>query len=171
MKKLIISVLAVLILVAVMTVPAIADEQSKEASVTVTLNISFTVSDPGTAGINFGSVVAGTDNVSEAEQNGTGAVTLTIGAETNVDCDIQIKGSDNFTDGATHELLLSYAKWDTDNDVDLSTPMTSSYVTIDSSTAYVEKVVEVYHWLSIPSDQYAATYTTDFYYQAIESTP
>lgn len=91
-KKLLTSLLVVAALIAVMVVPAMAAEEvQKAATVTVTEYISFTVTDPGAAGLQFGEMAAGTDD--EAEVN-TPALTLTVVAETNVNCDIQTKGED-----------------------------------------------------------------------------
>lgn len=169
MKKFIICTFMTLILIAVLAVPAVAEELSKQASVTVTEYINFTISDYGTGGINFGSQSAGSDNVSEADQNTLhGAVDLLVGSETNVDCSLQVKGLDDFDDGDSHTLLLSYAMWDTDNDVVGSTAMASSYAEVGTSDSGVSANVSLWHWLSIPEDQYAATYNTDFYYQAIQ---
>jgi len=167
MKRLLISLAMVLVLAGTMAVPAMAAEQSEEASVTVNEYISFTVTDNGATGIVFGSLDQATSDNPEAAQNGAGAVTLSVATETNVDCVIETKGSADFSDGATHTIPLSNAKWDTDNAVAGATTMTTSYATIDTSTAGVLKSVEVYHWLSIPSGQYAATYTTNFFYQAV----
>ncbi len=128
--------------------------------------INMTVIDTGDDGINFGQVDPGNE-VGDEAQDGSGAVTITIGADTDVDCYIQIRGSDNFTDGSGHTLLLSNAKWDTDSDVAGANTMTTSYTTIATSNASIEKTVYVWHWLNVPSGQYAATYTTTFYYQAV----
>jgi hypothetical protein len=169
MKKLIISAFTALILISVLAVPAVAqDEESLTASVTVTGIINLTITDPLPVGINFGSVSANSDNVSELAQNGTGAVTLTVESDTNVDCDIEIMGSGDFDDGAGHTFSLSNATWSVTDDVADSTPMSATYATIGTSTAYTEEIVDVWHWLSVPSDQYAATYSTTFYYRAIE---
>jgi hypothetical protein len=169
MKKLIISICTVLVLATLFTVPALAqDVEQMDANVTVTEYINLTITDPGTAGVNFGSISAGSIDVAEVDQNGAGAVTLTVHNDTNVDCNIQIKASDNFSDGSGHEFLFSNAAWDTDNAIAGSTNMTLSYATMDTSTAYTQKIVDVWHWISIPSDQYAATYSTIFYYQAIK---
>jgi hypothetical protein len=128
--------------------------------------INITVTDANNDGVNFGDVEPGYE-VGDVAQDGTGAVTITIHADTNVDCNIQIRGSDNFTDGSGHTILLSNAKWDTDSGVDGATTMSANYTTISTSTAYIEKIIYVWHWLSVPSDQYASTYNTTFYYQAI----
>jgi len=167
MKKLLISLALVLMLVAVMTTPVMAAEDSKTASVTVNEYISFTVTDAGAAGINFGSLNQGTTDNPETDQGVAGAVTLDVAAETNVDCNIQTRGSGDFSDG-THSIALNNAKWDKDSDVAGATAMTTSYATIDTSTSGVAKSVGVWHWLSIPSGQYAAIYTTTFYYQAVK---
>jgi len=143
-----------------------AAEESKPASVTVTETISFTVTDPGTNGINFGSPNQGTTDNPEAAQNGAGAVTLAVGSETNVDCNVQIKASGDFSDGA-HTIALSNAHWDTDNVVTGYTAMTTTYATIGTSTTGAAYSQDVWHWLSIPSGQVAGTYTTDYYYQAV----
>lgn len=167
MNKISISLVLALVLVSVMVAPALAAEESKPASVTVNEYISFTITDPGDTGLNFGSLDPGSSDNPEVAQNGGGAVTLIIGAETNVNCNIQTRGSGDFTDGS-HTIALSNAKWDTDNDATGATVMTTTYTTIDTSAAGAGKSVDAWHWLSIPSGQYAATYTTTFYYQAIE---
>jgi hypothetical protein len=129
--------------------------------------INITVTDANNDGINFGDVEPGYE-VGDVAQDDTGAVTITVHEDTNVDCNIQIRGSDNFTDGSGHTLLLSNAKWSITDNISESTTMTSSYVTMDTSIADTEKIVYVWHWLSVPSDQYASTYNTTFYYQAIK---
>jgi len=91
-RKLLASLLTAVALVALMAVPAMAAEEvQKAATVTVTEYISFTITDPAPAGLQFGEMAAGTDD--EAEAN-TPALTLTVAAETNVDCNIQTKGED-----------------------------------------------------------------------------
>jgi hypothetical protein len=164
-KRILISLALALSLVAVLAVPAMAATE-KTASVTVNEYISFTVTDAGAAGINFGSLDQATTDNPEVAQGVAGAVTLTVAAETNVDCNIQTKGSGDFSDG-THTMALSNAKWDKDSAVAGATLMTTSYATIDTSTAGTAKSVDVWHWLTIPAGQHAATYTTTFYYQAV----
>ena len=168
MKKVFVSLMLALMLVAVMAAPVMAAEESKPASVTVTETISFTVTDPGVAGINFGSLNQGTADNPEAAQNGAGAVTLAVGSETNVDCNVQIKASGDFSDDATHTIALSNAKWDKDNAVAGATTMTVTYANVGTSTAGTAYSQDVWHWLTIPSGQYAGDYTTTFYYQAVK---
>jgi len=169
MKKTFVSLVTALALVAVMVVPVVAAEDSKPATVTVNEYISFTVTDPGDAGIDFGSLDHGTSDNPEAAQNGSGAVTLAVAAETNVDCNVQIKASGDFSDGATHTIALSNAKWDKDNAVAGATTMTVTYANVGTSTAGTAYSQDVWHWLTIPSGQYAGDYTTTYYYQAVKA--
>ena len=179
MKRILIaSLIVVLMLVATMAVPAMAaEERSVGATVTVTEYINFNVTDydsdtvggPGGDGLTFGSLDPGTsDNPEGAQTLGTptAAVNLAVGAETNVNCNIQIKGTD-FT-YSTYSIGISNASWDTDSNVSGATAMDTAYDTITTSTAGAATSQDVWHWLSVPSGQYAATYTTTFYYQAVK---
>jgi len=168
-RKILVSLLTAVALIALMAVPAMAAEEvSKAATVTVSEYISFTVTDYGDAGINFGTLDPGTSDNPEAAQNGAGAVQLKVGAETNVNCNINTKGSGDFDDGGGHSFALGNAKWDIDSAVAGATAMTTTYALITTSTAGSEKTQEVWHWLTIPAAQYAASYNTTFYYQAIK---
>ncbi|MDY6916368.1 MAG: hypothetical protein SVP26_00220 [Chloroflexota bacterium] len=131
--------------------------------------ISFTVTDNGGgAGLCFGAVDPGTDdNPDDGQGAGAGAVTLTVGSETNVDCTIQVCG-DDFECAAVF-ITIGNAKWDTDSSVAGATAMTSDYTTdIGYSTAYAEWSQDVWHWLSVPGAQPAGTYTSTFYYRAVK---
>jgi hypothetical protein len=166
--RLIVSLIIALMLVTVLALPAMAEEYTETASVTVTEYINFTITDYDPDGLQFGSLAPGATNQTEVTQNAThGAVTLTVGSDTNVDCYIQVKGTD-FAGTPSGTLAIGNAKWDDDNNVAGATAMTMSYVNIDSSTAGVAKIVDVWHWLSIPSAQVAASYSSTFYYQAIK---
>jgi hypothetical protein len=106
MKKLIISVLAALILVAVMTVPAIADEKSLSAEVQVSQYIDFTITDPTADGIMFASGDPGA-TVQDVE-----TITLTVGSDTNVDVSVYLK-ADNLTGPGT-AIPATNVKYDDD---------------------------------------------------------
>lgn len=168
MKKLLISLAMVLVLVAVMTMPVMAAYE-REASVTVNEFISFTITDNGATGINFDSVDPGTtDNPEFAQTASLGAVTLAIGAETNVDGVIETKGGADFSDGATHTIPIGNGKWHDSDDKASGTAMTTTYATVATFTAAGGAIsVDVWHWLTIDSGQTAGTYTTDFFYQAV----
>ena len=101
MKKLIVSCLVSLVLIATMTVPAIAADTETEGSLGASVNVneilSLTVVDntPGT-GISFGDLDEGDpDNPDLAQTDVLGAVTLEVGVETNVAVDLQTKGTGN----------------------------------------------------------------------------
>ena len=96
MKRVILSLGLVLVLVMATVVPAVAAEElGKAAVVTVPSYISFTVTDTTPAGLQFGSMNPGVDDKRDNNDD-TRAVNLAVEAETNVACNIQTKGEDNF---------------------------------------------------------------------------
>jgi len=166
-RKLLVSLLTAVALIALTAVPAMAVEQTQPASVTVSTYISATITDAGDAGINFGSLDPGdTDQLEIAATNTTGAINITVAAETNVACKIGTSGSGDFVYNS-YNFPLSNAKWDTDFEVADATAMTTSYVQIGTDTSPgTVRSQEVWHWITIPSGQEAGIYTTDFYYKA-----
>ena len=168
MKRLLVSLTLALTLIAFAAAPALAIDASKSASVTVTEFISFTVTDVSSDGVQFGSLAPNTpDNPADGQDAVNGAVTLAVAAETNVDCDINLKGAD-FGDGAAHLIAIGNAGWHTSDVPGSATPMTTLYALVDTSSAGVAKSVDVWHWLSVPAGQYANTYNTNFDYQAVK---
>ena len=136
--------------------------------------ISFTVTDYNSDGVNFGNLNVG-DLDKPADQTASqGAITLTVGSETNVNIDIQLKG-DNFSGPATLTLANADVQYDDDDTLDEGTEtgkvqdtLTTSYATWYSVSAYTADVVECYHWISIPAGQAPGDYTSTFYYQAAQ---
>jgi hypothetical protein len=166
-RNLFISLACALVLVAIMAAPVMAVEGTETASVTINTYISATITDAGDPGINFGALNPGATNSPEAAQDGTGAINITVAAETNVACKIGIKGSGDFSDGGTNSFALGSATWDTDNLPAGATAMTTSYAQIGTDTTPgTERSQEVWHWISIPAGQTAASYTATFYYKA-----
>jgi len=156
-------------LVAVLALPAMAANPSAiTASVAVNEYISCTITDNGAGGLDFGSLDPGTTDEPEADQDGEGAVTVVVAAETNVDCDINVKATD-FTGAGT--IAITNAKYGTTNVLASATAFAAAdtYYTLDTSTAGGAKTVEVYHWLSIPSGQAAGSYSSTFTYQVVKS--
>ncbi len=141
----------------------------KTASVTINEIINFTVTDYGDPGVNFGTLMAGDQNKREEAQvaNG-GAVQLRVGAETNVACNVQMKGEGDFRNSTGQSIPLGNAKWNTTDSTSPSYPMTTSYATIFASTPGAVRAESIYYWLSVPSSQAAGTYTTTFWYQAVK---
>jgi len=168
MKKVVagLTLIAALLLVMAMPSPAMAVEDSLGAEVTIGAIINFTVEDNGQAGLKFGSLIPGSSDNPELAQNGSGAVTLSLGAETNVNCNVSTKASD-FASGSD-TIPIGNATWDTDNSVSGATAMTDDYAQITTLSA--GNWQDVWHWLSVPGNQAPGIYTTDFYYQALEAT-
>lgn len=168
-KQLFLGLGLVVALVATMAVPALAEEKTVPASLTVNEVINFTITDnDAVAGINFGSVNAGTTARPEIAQDATkGAVVLTVGAETNVDCWIQLKGGSDFMNGA-NKIPLSNAKYNMGNTATGALSMTTTYVTVSSSVRGAASNVNVWHWLDVPAGAAAGNYSTTFYYQAVK---
>lgn len=140
------------------------DTDSATITVNNPENISFTITDYGSAGINFGNLDMGATNQPADQIEGTGAVTLTVGDETNVAVNIQLKGND-FTGAST--IPISNVKYNNANTTTGASTLTTSYVTWYSVPAYTADTRECYHWISIPSGQTGGGYTSTFYYQAV----
>ena len=138
--------------------------------------ISFTVTDYNNDGIKFGSIDPGQADQPADWGGSQGAVTLAVGAETNVNVGVYLKGN-NFTVGGS-TLLVTNVKYDDDPNLgegaetgDPQGAMATSYgmspwYTVAASTADTH---QVYHWISIPGGRSAGAYTSTFYYQAIKS--
>jgi len=156
------------VLVAVLALPAMAVEHGETATVIVQEQeyVNFTITDYGSDGLNWGIMAPGTMDGEDDQTGAHGAVTLNVSAETNVNCTIQIRGTGNFSDGSGHSFALSNAEWDDDFNLSDAVAMTTVWDAIGSSAAGVEKIVNVWHTLSIPTGQYAATYNTTFLYSA-----
>jgi len=168
--RLIVGLIVALMLVVTMAVPAMAVEVGKGATVTVSEYISFSVSDPGDAGLDFSSLNPGdTDEPEVAQTTEQGAVTLTVEAETNVDCNIEVKATD-FT-YSTYTIAISNAKYGITSVLGSATAFVEAdtYYTLDTSSAGTAKTVNVWHWLTIPSAQVAGSYSSTFTYQAVKT--
>lgn len=166
MKRTVTSLFVVLALLALCAVPAMAgNPETLTASVTVNSIVSLTVTDHGASGINFGSVTFGA-NIKELAQNGTnGAVSLTLGVEGNANCALRISGAGSFSAGAGKVLQLSQATWNTANDTNSAQNLTTSPVTM--LVVAPGTTTQVYHWLTVPTETLAGTYTTTFTYAAV----
>ena len=134
--------------------------------------ISFTVTDYNSDGIDFGSLNPGATDQPADQTAAQGAVTLTVGTETNVPLNIQLKGTD-FNGSGT--MAISNVKYDDDNTLNEGTEtglaegtLTASYVTWYSVPAYTADTHECYHWISVPGGQAGGNYNSTFYYQAVK---
>jgi hypothetical protein len=159
LKKILISAVLALMLVALLAVPAVADvSEDVNASVTVTTYSSVTIT---SAPITFGSLDPGTVQ-SPATNNP--AVTITAGSENNQDITVELSGTD-FSDGATHSFPIANAFWWDSNTVGSADSMEETGVDTDVvATLSATDSVSVYHWLSVPTEQFPATYNSTFTY-------
>jgi len=127
--------------------------------------ISFTVIDRGDPGISFGYVVPGTTGQPELGQtDGHGAVTLVVGAETSTDCVFQLRASGGLA-GDSAEMPLSGITWALDAAGADAAAMPVVYEDIGDAPAWTETTFDVWHWLSVPSDQPTGVYGGSFYYR------
>lgn len=162
MKKLLISAVLALTLIALMAAPVMADqEQSTTASVSVNEVVSITLSDAGASGINFGSLNQGDTDEGDLDQSdGTPAIAVVVESETNVNVDIGIKGS---TSSA-----LALANWKysaTFAGTPTSIPETYAAVYSDQG----DGTYAFYHWITIPVEIDAGTYNATVYYKAVKT--
>ncbi len=129
--------------------------------------ISFTLVDHGEQGINFGRVVPGTVSAPERAQTaGSGAVTLQVGSETTVDCDVQLRGTGGLEGDGT-PLPLEGVTWGLNSSGDGAVPVTPDYVTIAQVHPAEATDIEVWHWITIPAGQAYGSYSGQFYYRVI----
>jgi len=144
------------------------DSPGQQGFTVVSEIISLTVTDDNNNGVNFGTVSPGIINQPADGQPAQGAVTLTIGKETNVKIDIKVKGTD-FTGSGT--IPVGNVKYNDSNALASAKTLTTDYVTWYSvSPPLSEDVVrQVYYWLSMPNSQVAGSYMSTFYYQAVKS--
>lgn len=146
-----------------MVAPVMADNSptAVQASVTVNEYISSTIS---------GSIAFGALNPGETDQPASGqpAVTVTVNAETNVNCNVNIKGDADFS-GLTppNKIDIGNAKWSKTSSP--GTPMTPDYALIDTFlTPGSLKTIDVYHWITVNNGQPADTYNTTFTYEVVK---
>ncbi|MBN1152570.1 MAG: hypothetical protein JXA58_05100 [Dehalococcoidia bacterium] len=127
--------------------------------------ISFTVVDRGEQGIKFGYVVPGSADVAELGQTEEhGAVTLVVGEETTIDCVVELRASGGLA-GDGSEIPLSGVTWAMDCSGAGAAAMPVEYSEIGPALAGEETTYNVWHWLSVPSDQPYGVYAGRFYYR------
>lgn len=133
--------------------------------------ISFTVVDRGDPGITFGYVVPGTTGQPELGQTDEiGAVTLIVGAETSIDCVVQLKAGGGLT-GVGVVMPLSGITWGLDSGGTDAAAMPVVYADVGDAPAWTETTYDVWHWLSVPSDQPLGAYAGKFYYRVMGAEP
>ncbi len=162
-KRLIASLAIALLLAATLSLPAVAlEEQTVPASVTVGEVISITLTDAGSAGINFGPQtppVTGAGDV--AQTDGTPAIEVIVGSETNVQVDIGIKGT-----ASTGTLAMDKWKYSTTFGAVTKTSLTISYEKIYGPVG-ASSVNDVYHWIDVPADTASGSHSITVTYKVI----
>lgn len=130
--------------------------------------ISLTATDYNNDGIKFGTVSPGMVDQPADGQPAQGAVTLTIGKETNVNVYVKVKGTD-FSGPGT--IPVGNVKYNDSNTPASAKTLTGDYVTWYSVSPPLSQndVRQVYYWLSMPAGQVAGNYTSTFYYQAVKA--
>lgn len=136
-------------------------ESDKVWSFTTADVISVTITDNPPDGLNFGSHDPGGDN--KYPEAASPSPSITIENKGTVSVNISIKG-DNFTGAGTIPILNAF--WNTSNDPDGATPMTTDYASV--TTLAAGDNVSIYHWLSIPNETPAGSYNSTFTYKAEE---
>jgi hypothetical protein len=166
MKKRVISIMAIAaLLVASIAVPCIADsEYTRTASVEVSEFISITITDNGTAGINFGTVAPGsTDNPDIDSITDNATIRITVNSESNTNVDIQIYGTD-FIPGT---FTIDNAKYSTTIDGTKYAMSTTNTTIIGGDDIAPGEYVDIWHWLDVPSSVPAVSHSSTFSYKAI----
>jgi hypothetical protein len=132
--------------------------------------ISFTVTDYDNDSIQFGDANPGEENHPADWGGSLGAVTITVGSETSVSVNVQLKGTD-FTGAST--ISIENVKYDGDADPTGASVLTTAYVTWYTVTPPLteDNITQVYYWITIPPTQSKGGYTSIFYYQAIKTSP
>lgn len=159
MKKLVISVLTALILVAVLTMPAVAVE---EVSTTASVNVGDVISITLAGGIDFGTVTPPVTRQGTLGQvDGSPSVNITVESETNLIIDIGIKGT--LTAG---DLALSNWEYSTQFDKSDIAELTTSYVEVYGDKV-ADDICNFYHWITVPDGTTSGSHTVSVSYKAI----
>jgi len=165
MKRLLISLTMSLLLVGIMAVPAMAEEDTLSASVTVNEVISVTISDAGSNGVQFGSLNPGTSDSPDVAQSTSDssipAVTVDINVGTNVNVDVSLKGTDFDT-----TVPITGGSW-TEGAFDAGKAyMTTDYQLVTSGAAAGDSV-ELWHFLTVPAAAAAGTFGSTYTYEIV----
>ena len=155
MKKAVLLIPALLAL-AFLGYQARADTVEVNATVSPSISVVFQYS-----AVDFGSLTQGTsDNPAPNQADGVYNVTVT----TNANYKVEASGTD-FSDGAGHTFAISNLKMDTNSTAGNlalgdAVALSTSAQTIDTNIPYTETTNYHGFWLTIPSNQYAATYSS-----------
>jgi hypothetical protein len=157
LKRILISILVAVLLVAVVALPAVAAEE--EASTTASVSVGEIVNITLTGGINFGSVTPPVVDLEPTGQSdGNPAITITVESDTNVNVDISIMGA--LTSGS-----LALTNWK------YSVTYASTKNSIPDTYAIVYTDVgdgdySFYHWIDVPAGTPSGSHQISVSYKA-----
>jgi len=167
-KTVLLSMGVVSAIIANLTLPVMAAEDTATSIASVTINeiVSVTLADPSPDGVNFGSVNDGTTGNPDLDNDSAAgyAIQVQVGSETNVNVSVNIKG-ENFTNGSGGTIYISNAYFSTFNEFGGANTMETSYKYVGSVSAGGGNV-DVFHWLDVPDGTAPGTYQSTFTYQA-----
>jgi hypothetical protein len=128
----------------------------------------MTVTDYSNDDVQFGVVNPGESDHPADWGGSQGAVTITIRDETNVDINVQLKGT-NFSSGPD-TIAISYVKYNDTDSLTGARILTDTYDTwyTVSQPLTSDNVTQVYYWISIPAGKAPGPYESTFYYRAIK---
>ena len=168
MKKIVLLSMGIVsAIIANLTLPVMAAEDTATSIASVTINeiVSVTLADPSADGVNFGSVNDGTTGNPDLDNDSAAgyAIQVQVGSETNVNVSVNIKGED-FTNGDGGTIFISNAYFNTVNEYGVNM-MDTMYQYLGSISAGGGNV-DVFHWLDVPDGTAPGTYQSTFTYQA-----
>ena len=154
--RLITSMAIALLLIAVLSLPAVAVDVWKSAYVNVNSDISVTLADAGASGIQFGSVDADGSTHGDSDQS-DGTPAIGVDVDSNVSVNISIMGT------TTDTLALDNWKYSTQFDQSDIASVTGSFVKVYEDVG--TETYAVYHWITIPADTTAGSYSANITYR------
>jgi hypothetical protein len=159
--KLMTSLAIALVLIATLSLPAVAlTEGSSEASLNILSLISITIEDTSPAGIHFGDVNLGANDIIDKDANST-TPSIIIRNDGSDNVTVQIKGTD-FGTG----FPVTYASYATSYG-GAQTPMSITYTTFKTDLIPGD-FVSLWHYLDVPDTGVAAgEYSSTFNYKTI----
>jgi len=166
--RLIMSLAIALLLIATLALPAVAAEETEAKTAYVTVNdpevINISLTDVGTEGIQFGTVISdGSTYGDESQDDGVPAIAVEVETGTSVNVDISIMGS---TVGA---LTIDNWKYSTDFGQSDITGLSGTYDEVYSNQGIGSYAF--YHWITVPSGTTATSYTADVTYKVATTAP
>ncbi|MCL5108353.1 MAG: hypothetical protein M1401_05745 [Chloroflexi bacterium] len=170
MRKVLTGLTLAAVMLASSVAPALAQTpvalpQTLTATVNVNSVVSVTLTDYGIAGLNFGNATPGVKVGDAGQDTAHGAVTLEVRPETTADCYLKIAGSANFIGPGAYSFPITALGW-TKSSGGGTTAVTNTPVNLAAVASADAKIVEVWHYLTVPQNTRAGEYTASVTYSA-----